>query len=81
MNEKGGVYPSAILLNQYTNILTVVSDYLTVDAYNGVLEIMVKIYYMRDSGRCLFANILMDVIYHALKKNNNTCVNDLRIYK
>ena len=67
MASEKGVYPSSTLLNQYEYILMKLKNNPSDNLYQATLEIMVKIYYMRDSEKCLFANILMDHTYHCLK--------------
>lgn len=80
MAESGGVYPSSVKLDQYTHILDALSRDLSVDVYNSVLEIMVKLYYLRGSGKCLFVNLLLDQTYHTLKKSTGMKVSDIRFF-
>lgn len=81
MSEEGGVYPSSTSLCKYENILDFISMQPSTDAYNFALQIMVKIYYMRDSEKCLFSNLLLDTTYHHLKRTpENSSVSDLRFF-
>lgn len=80
MSESDGVYPNSIILNRYTAILDQLEQNPSVEVYNFALEIMTKIYYLRDSGKCLFVNLLLDLTYHSLKKSNGTKVSDINVF-
>lgn len=81
MFEEGGVYPASTSLSKYEKVLDFISMQPSADAYNFALQIMVKIYYMRDSGKCLFSNLLLDTTYHHLKRTSeNFSVSDLRFF-
>lgn len=80
MAESGGVYPSSVTLDQYTEVLSELNRELSVDIYNFALEIMLKIYCLRNSGKCLFVNLLLDVTYHSLKKSHDAKVSDINVF-
>ena len=69
-----------LILHQYTNVLDALNRDLSVNVYNFALEIMVKIYYLRDSGKCLFVYLLLDQTYHNLKKCDGTKVSDINFF-